>query len=280
MDHRKARLFCCLKSTFFPDERGVHSPFLALLPALSPPSSAPNARKGAPPSSCRLGLFLLFSLGFLFPLASQTILNEEFWYEYQPEVWGWESRKDKQEVPDLQAFTREELYDRILEEARFVFSGMVYGFTFSYTPYDKARKVEEEFLLEPYRWIQRGDPNLRVWQVRAEGSRVFVRVRYALWDFQEPWYQGLRSNILPAAAGKGEAPFYKGPEGRVQAIREGIKHAVRDYARSIMYNKPQALKGLVVLDAAPRVVLDSGVYRAEVGRAIVRLEEVKRYKLH
>jgi len=207
-------------------------------------------------------------------------LNEEFWYEYQPEVWVWDAGKVKDPIPDFNTFTQDELFQRILEEARFVLSGMVYGFTFTYTPYDKARKMEEEFLLEPYQWIQRGDPNLSVVSVRLEGSRVYVRVRYALRDFQEAWYQGLRSNVLPATSGMGEAPFYKGQEGRMKAIQEGVKNAIREYARTILYNKPHTLKGLLVLDTAPRMMMDSGLYKAVVNRAILRLEEVRRYQVH
>ncbi len=228
----------------------------------------------------RWGVLLLMLLVGFHTLMGQTILNEEFWYEYQPEIWGWNAEKIKNPIPDLNTFTQEELFQRILEEARYVLSGMVYGFTFSYTPYDKGRRVEEEFLLEPYHWIQRGDPNLFVAEVRVEGSRVYVRVRYALRDFQEAWYQGLRSNVLPAASGTGEAPFYQGPEGRMKALQEGIKNAIREYARTVMYNKPQTLKGLIVLDAAPRMLLDSGLYKAVVNRAILRLEEVKRYQVY
>jgi len=47
-----------------------------------------------------------------------------------------------------------------------------------------------------------------------------------------------------------------------------------------MYNKPHTLKGLVVLDAAPRMMMDSGLYKAVVNRAILRLEDVKRYRMY
>jgi len=224
-------------------------------------------------------LFLLLGGGF-FPAFGQTILNEEFWYEYQPEIWLWDAEKAHNPIPDLRSFTQDELFQRILEEARYVLSGMVYGFTFSYTPYDKSRKVEEEFLLEPYQWIQKGDPNLSVVGVRVEGTRVYVRVRYALVEFQEAWYRGLRSNVLPSASGFGQAPFYQGPEGRMRAVQEGIKNAIREYARTVMYNKPHTLKGLVVLDAAPRMMMDSGLYKAVVNRAILRLEDMKRYRMY
>jgi hypothetical protein len=95
----------------------------------------------------------------------QTILNEEFWYDLQPELEGWETVQGKEQFPDLHTLSKDEMFNRILEEARYVFSGMVYGFIFSYTPYDRSRGVEEEFLLEPYQWIQRGDPNLQVFGV-------------------------------------------------------------------------------------------------------------------
>ncbi len=66
----------------------------------------------------------------------------------------------------------------------------------------------------------------------------------------------------------------------MKAVQEGIKNAIREYARTVMYNKPHTLKGMVVLDAAPRMLLDSGLYKAVVNRAILRLEAVKRYEVH
>lgn len=212
------------------------------------------------------GLFLLLLAAFLNPAGAQTILNEEFWAELEPLVPQGE-----------RTVSRETAVGRILDEGRFVFSGMIYGFSFSYTPSDRARKVEEEFELELFHEIPAGDPNLFVYQTHREGSRFFVRLRYGLLDFQESWYRGMRSNVFRAAGGTGEASYFQGPEEKKTAIVNAVKNAVREHARTRIGNKPRLIRGTASLDSAPRIVIDSGLYRARCS-VNLRIDEVVPYE--
>jgi len=208
---------------------------------------------------------LLFSLTAAAGRA-ETVLDEEFWAELQPLV-----------VQGERTVTMETAIKLVLEEARYVFSGMVYGFDFSYTPQDLGRKVEEEFVLKAVDEILRGDPNLGVQQTRMEGSRVFVRLRYALRDFQEDRYRSMRSNVLASNAGTGEASYFKGPAEKIAAIEQAAKNAVREYARTRIPNKPRKITGSLVLAAAPRIVIVSGVYRASCVVKL-RIDETTPYR--
>lgn len=200
-------------------------------------------------------------------LSSQTILNEEFWAELQPLIVQGES-----------TVSMDTAVRRVLEEARYVFSGMVYGFTYSYTPLDRSRGIEEEFELGSAAEIQAGDPNLTVYQTRREGSRIYVRLRYELRDFQESWYQGMRSNILRASSGYGEASYYGGYREKVTAITNSLKNSVREHARTRIDNKPKKITGIVVLDGAPRIGMQSGVYQAVCAVKLV-MDDVVPYRV-
>ena len=60
-------------------------------------------------------------------------------------------------------------------EARFLLSGMVYGYTFSYRPLDRERGIGEEFILEPTSLIPR--EALVPVDVRGRGSRAMLLYR-------------------------------------------------------------------------------------------------------
>ncbi len=218
------------------------------------------------------GILLSALLLAFFPLpdraSAETILNEEFWAELEPLV-----------VRGEQSVSMETAVRRVLEEGRFVFSCMIYGFAFSYTPSDRARNVEEEFELVLHHEIPPGDPGLFVHQTRREGSRVFVRLRYGLRDFQESWYRGMRSNVHRAAAGTGEASYYEGHEMKIAAIQNAVKNAVREHARTRIDNKPKKITGTAVLDQAPRIVIGSGAYIAACS-VNLRIDEVRPYRAY
>lgn len=212
--------------------------------------------------------FPLFFALLSLPLYGQTILNEEFWAELQPMV-----------AQNEQTVSEDTAIRRILEEGRFVFSGMIYGFSFSYTPLDRSRNIEEEFELDLYHEIPWGDPHLTVYQTRREGSRLFVRLRYVLRDFQEPWYHGMRSNSLRAASGTGEASYYEGYKEKLTAVRNAVKNSVREHARQRIDNKPKKISGTVTLDAAPRITVKSGAYQA-VCSVLLKIDEVRPYGVY
>lgn len=186
--------------------------------------------------------------------AAYEELSGEFWTELEPFLTD-------ETGPHI---TREEAIRRTLEEARFVFSGMIYGFRFRYTPSDSARQVEEIFELEPIAELPWGDPNLIVKSSRVEGNRLYVRVAYRLREFQEARKASWRSNTLTGAEAYGEARIYDGYRARFEAIRSGIKTALREHFRQVVYNKPKEISGDLVLDRQPELGLRSAMYAARV----------------
>jgi hypothetical protein len=197
--------------------------------------------------------------------ADEIILNEEFWADLQPIIPQGE-----------QSVSADTALKRILEEGRYVFSGMIFGFSFSYTPLDRGRNIQEEFTLEPVFQIPWGDPNLFVHATRREGARVYARLRYRLHEFQENWYEGTLSNTISSSAGAGDAPLFAGYQEKISAIRNSVKNAVREYARGRIDNKPLKVTGTVFLDGAPRIEISSGAFHA-VSFVRLKIDEVVTY---
>ncbi len=218
----------------------------------------------------RTAILLLFA----FPLLLQAnptdygLLVEEFWYELEPLV------KFDNEYP-IKEDTAEK---RLLELARYVFSGMIYGFTFSYTPADSARKITEEFSLEPLALISWGDPNLEVMDTRVEERRLYARIQYAPRDFQQAWLAGWDSNGIPAAAGEGRSSFIRDRLDKVPVIEEAVKQAVREYVRKRVFDKPREITGSVILRKAPVIHSMSGEYMARVDVKL-KIDEIRPYRL-
>ena len=203
----------------------------------------------------------------LFGFDEWDTLTGEFWVELDPAI------KEDQSYP----LTSQEAAEILLDEARFVFSGMIYGFEFEYTPYDQTRGVEEIFNLDPIAEIPWGDPALTVVQMRVSNNRRFALIRYAPKDHQIRWLQAWESNINPKATGLGKADLFKGVDEKRNAFREAIKEAVRGYLRQRILNKPKEIRGELVLADVPYVIIDAGTYLAKT-EVRLRIDEVIPYR--
>ncbi|MBL8968054.1 MAG: hypothetical protein JNG85_13700, partial [Spirochaetaceae bacterium] len=137
--------------------------FLVLLPLL-----APLLAPGLAPLASRLGNRSRPAGAASLAAEAPTILGGEFWAELEP-------------VPqegDPWPLTSEDAALRLVEEAAFVFAGMVSGFEFDYTPLDRVRGLEERFAMKPLGHVPRGDPRLVPGAARVEGERVIGRVEF------------------------------------------------------------------------------------------------------
>ena len=73
------------------------------------------------------------------PNPTRDFLRSEFWADLEP-VAG---------VGEEWPVSPDEARRRILAEAAWVFGGMIWGFEFTYTPYDKTRAIQERFDIVP-----------------------------------------------------------------------------------------------------------------------------------
>jgi hypothetical protein len=148
----------------------------------------------------------------------------------------------------------------LLEQARVLMSGMVYGWTFSYTPGDKARRVQESFALAPVAQILWGNPRLRVIETEVSNMRLWGRISYALDDEEMRRRAAWDSNVAAVSTGQGTAALQHGAGARREALESAIRDAIRRSLDTRYLNKPREITGEVVLWTDPSVVVRSGTY--------------------
>ncbi|MFW6328849.1 MAG: hypothetical protein ACOC28_02035 [Alkalispirochaetaceae bacterium] len=166
---------------------------------------------------------------------------------------------------------------RLLMEGRYVFSGMLYGYDFRYVPSDRTREVEQEFTLLPVARIPWGDPALRVVSTRRRRDGAFAaRLRYDLAEFQQVRYQAWRRSTVETSSGRGEGELLDGFDGKIAAVEEAVREAVRSHMRDETFNKPRIITGRALLEEPPRVYVVSGCYVAEVNLMLL-IDEVVHY---
>jgi len=225
-----------------------------------------------PPLSWRffcIAAELLFVIISLSALDTDPVLTGEFWVEVDPFI----------ETQEGFQITREEAHTRILEEARYVFSGMIYGFSFVYTPYDAGREVEEIFTFEAVAQIPWGDPQLSIAETWMDGNLLRAYVRYYPEDHQVRWLRMMQSNIYHNATARGKASMFIGTDGKYEAVAEAAKEAIRAHLRPRIYNKPKEIRGSVAFGEAPEIKIDAGEYVAKISIRI-DVDEIIPYRMY
>jgi len=199
-------------------------------------------------------------------LPAQSLRNDYFVHQFWAEL---EATPGAPRPKDAQT-------NEILKEAQYVFSGMIYGFSFSYTPPDTTRGVAGSFELKPIAEIKWGDPKLKVLDTRIEKNRLIARVLYTLVPYQESWKQGWDSNVYPTATGRGTSRYFLSYDEKMASYREAMKEAIRDYLRQRIYNKPKKVTGELVLRGSPYTIIDAGRYVTTV-TVKLRIDKVEPY---
>lgn len=169
--------------------------------------------------------------------------------------------------------------ERMLREAQYTLSGMIYGWDFTYTPAYPAREVERVFQLTPIGSIRWGDPRLALrdfQDLRRRDNALYGQMDFVLSDTDRARLASW--DRLETARGGGIAtmPLQQGLPGKLAAIEEAVAQAIRDHLRSRTFNRPREVVGSVLLERPPRIRTVSGAYEAEV-RIFIRIDEVLEY---
>ena len=167
----------------------------------------------------------------------------------------------------------------LFKEAQFLFSGMVYGFEFKYVPGDKRRDVDEVFEIEPIGTIKWGDPRLKIKNARSEGNRNLIQFSYYPAENMRSWIMYWSSGAFPMTGGKADGSFLKGFAAKEDAVKKGVKEAVRNYMRSRIHNKPQKIEGEFVFASPPVYSYAGGIYTASV-KVKLNVKKVSSYGVY
>ncbi len=167
--------------------------------------------------------------------------------------------------------------DRLDSVSRFVLSGMVYGWKFSYVPYDKKRGVAEEFSLEPLAEIAADDPRFAILHLKPSYPRLLCVAEYSLDDSHARWITHWDSTVFRTSKGRGSGERVDETNGIRAAYAGAIRSAIREHARKLEKNKPKEVTGEVLLRENPRLFPDEGRFVAEV-RVLINVREVVPYR--
>lgn len=159
-------------------------------------------------------------------------------------------------APDVRS--NEESILILLELSRQWFSGIIYGFDFSYQPSDKARQVQEIFTLEPVYQIPWGDRGLEYLGAIEEERRIEIRFRYHTKDYEIARLQGWYGSSFPGSSARGASADHGDLRSREESLKAAVKEAIRSYFRTVIFNKPREITGRVALREMPRSFPDGG----------------------
>lgn len=167
---------------------------------------------------------------------------------------------------------------RLLEEARVIVSGMIYGWTFVYTPSDRERRVEEVFQLTPVAEIPWGSPRLAARESELADTKLYARISYAMTPDEQARRESWSSSAEAQSTGRGTGDLFLGPAGKSAALAAAIREAVRGHLNTRVLNKPREIRGEVVLWDDPQTLVRPGVY-ITTARVRLRVTEIIPYRI-
>jgi hypothetical protein len=148
----------------------------------------------------------------------------------------------------------------VLDEGRILFSAMIYGWTFTYFPGDRSRKVQESFELVPVAQVPWGSPRLSVRETTVEETKLWARMSYALDEDESLRRAGWESNTAALSTGQGKADAMKGPAAKMASLQDAVRDAIRRSLDTRYVNKPREITGEAVLWDDPDSTVRAGFY--------------------
>ena len=142
----------------------------------------------------------------------------------------------------------------------YLINGMVYGWEFSYTPYDKTRGVKEYFEVKEINPVEEIKSRIEYSSPWIDNNVLncwcdFTRSEYEIQNYYR--WSSIHNAVIQ---GIGYGSVKDGFEGIKIAAEEALKKAVRSHYRSIIKNKPKEIRGKVLIREEPLIGVDSGRY--------------------
>jgi uncharacterized protein TP_0983 len=227
---------------------------------------------------CKIGLFsfllciasLLYADSYSGSEAREAfIIRAPVWVFLEPQPGVMDNDTQGTRLPPRQA---------LLELSKTIMEGMVYGWKFSYTPFDKRRAVAEEFELEPLYSILPSDSRLSLTELRLQYPYLYCWAEYRVTDAIALHRTEWRRINYVTGKGSGSAERKLEIEGVRQAYREAALAAVRGYLRKNIKNKPKTVHGEMLIKDNPRLSVSGGKFTAEL-TIYLHIKEVVPYEI-
>ncbi len=214
-------------------------------------------------------LLYLSASGFADPVRGELWILPE-------SVQTLESGQDLRDIKTKEE-QRREMIAALLEDARWIISGMIYGFLIQWTPLSIARNVEESLDIQPAALISRGDPRMKMVKVVYDNEFDYVLLEYHPDTSQMQRITAWKSQTYSFSSGIGIASLYLG-ETRRDSMKMAIKNSLGDFLRAREYNKPERIRARVGLLDFPAITLKD--HRLFVSlKLAIDIKSVEHYRL-
>lgn len=177
---------------------------------------------------------------------------------------------------------RDEPYnpEEVLEKyALYIMQLSVFGGRVTYTPSDKTRGIEEFFEFIPRYPIKEPDPSFTLEKISYDDeNKISAWASYRIDSSNSSYlryWQMANPKKYPA---DGYGNLDKGLEGVFEAYRDGMKNALRNYARTIVKNKPREIRADICIYGVPRLTVNAGRYEAKF-EVLIKIEEIIPYSV-
>lgn len=171
-----------------------------------------------------------------------------------------------------------EVMTSLMEEARWIFSAMIYGLKITYTPSDLSRSVNSLYKAELLAEIAFGDPRLEVYDTSLEDNQFYLFIRYKPDIYQQRRIDYWGSGVFESSAAYGTSPLFD-ENSRINAIKDAIRIALENQLKPDEFNKPRMIEAEVLLRASPVISIDAGHNRAFV-RIRTDIKNVQHYRVN
>jgi len=156
----------------------------------------------------------------------------------------------------------EDTISELIDDARWIFSGMIYGYVVTWVPPFNARRIKEKLDVKLVAQIPAGDEKLKTLSANKLDGVIYVLMEYTSDSAQQKRLEAWRSSLFPSAAGEGNSPIAGG--SRRKGLEMAIKEAIKNHLVKREFNRPKRVQARVVLTEFPQIGLSKGAYRVLV----------------
>lgn len=172
------------------------------------------------------------------------------------------AEEDKSAASSVEAGEWDYAKEEVRKVAKFMIGGMTEGWTFEYTPSDRARGVKEYFDIQDIHKLDSEDAkSIDYTQVWVEDGKVWCWIEFIRTQRMKEELSMWQKLNSAAVSGTGYGGVEKGFEGITEAAKAAVKDAVRARYRAIIKNKPRLITGRVLVRKPPKVGISSGRYK-------------------
>ena len=168
------------------------------------------------------------------------------------------------EAQDLSSGQWDYPINRIKQVSPFLIEGMVYGWDFTYTPYDKSRNIKEYFEITPIKKLSEASGRIIYEQPWIQDNKLHCWASYKRDDGQIWTYKKWQSLSTEKIKGIGKGSIKLGFDGITEGAKAALKDAIRAHYRPIEKNKPKEITGKVIIYKEPKIGITEGQYMVEL----------------